>query len=72
MYWAPPQCKRDVDIQRCKRGLEHLTHEKKLRQLGMFNLEKRRLRTGLINVYKYLKGGCKEFGAGWALWRVAQ
>lgn len=53
------------------KGVEHLTHEK-LRQLGMFSLEKRRLRASLINVYKYLKGGYKEDGAVWALCRVAQ
>lgn len=32
------------------KGLEHLTHEKKLRQLGIFCLEKRRLRAGLSSV----------------------
>lgn len=53
------------------KGLEHLTHEKKLRQLGIFYLEKRRLRQ-VSAVYRYLKGGGKEFGAGWALCRVAQ
>lgn len=45
------------------KGLEHLTHEKKLRQLGIFYLEKRRLRQ-VSAVYRYLKGGSKEFGAG--------
>lgn len=53
------------------KGLEHLTREK-LRQLRMFNLEKRRLRAGFINVYKYPKGEYKEDGAVWALCRVAQ
>lgn len=45
------------------KGLGHHLHREKLRELELFNVEKRRFRGHLINMYKYLEGRCNGDGA---------
>jgi len=47
---------------RILRELQHLSHKERLREMGLFSQEKRRLQGDLISAFQYLKGDYKQEG----------
>lgn len=52
------------NVRKVMRRQEHFPYEDRMRNLGLFTLEKRRLHRDLIAAFQYLKGAYQEAGEG--------
>ena len=70
-FWGP-QHKKDIQlleqvqrrVKKMIRGLENLPYKDRLRELGLFNLKKRRLQGNLTVASQYLKGAYSKAEEG--------